>query len=121
MKTLSVINHRKFAYFDYTSEKNETPFQLGVIVIKESNNEIGVILQTYANGEFRTDMFGNSGDYECRLATIEEVKEFRPEIIEDIKVSKFKILNVAKSIVNPKTKECVKIVKVQKIGTGFVF
>jgi hypothetical protein len=80
---MKVRNFRDYALFDYTSEGTDT-FELGDILIKEGkdNTEIGVVIQTFTDGTVRTDMYGNESNH--RLATIEEIKEFRPEILGDI-------------------------------------
>ena len=86
---IKVKDHKKFCCFDYTSEKNNTDYQLGCLVTKD--NEVGVIIQTYANGEFRTDMWGNSNDYECAASTISEVKKLRPELIDELVEQEYEI------------------------------
>lgn len=79
---MRVKDHKKFAYFKYESEPSET-HQLGDILYQNSEDgeEIGVVLQTYSDGECRTDMWGNgSGE----LATLEQIERIRPELIPEI-------------------------------------
>jgi len=83
---MKVKDEKKFAYFDYESV-NSTKFRLGDIVIKEYEElvyEIGVILQIHSEDEYRTDMFGNCSVDEIRLATINEIKKYRPELLPEI-------------------------------------
>lgn len=87
---MKVINHFKFRLFDYDSYKNDSKFQLGDVVIKINDNEIGVVIQTHKDGDFRTDMFGNASDSECRIATLEEINKFRKELLKDLVKSKTK-------------------------------
>jgi hypothetical protein len=86
---IKVKDHKKFCCFDYTSEKNNTDYQLGCLVTKD--NEVGVIIQTYADGEFRTDRWGNSSDYECVASTISEVQKFRPGLIDELVEQEYEI------------------------------
>jgi len=85
IKVMKVINEKKFAYFKYESVLS-SKYRLGDIVIKESEQvpEIGVILQIHDEYEYRTDMFGNCSCDEIRLANIEEIKKYRPELIPEI-------------------------------------
>lgn len=85
-----VNNHRIFAYFNYVSEPNNT-YMLGDVVSKTYEDEdgkitveIGVVIQTYSNGEYRTDMYGNSCADEDMPATLSEIREYRPELLEYI-------------------------------------
>jgi hypothetical protein len=82
------VNHKDFMMFDYISNKTKNPYQLGDVVIKEKEyltdniiNEIGVVLQVHDDNELRTDMFGNEDISMLRLATDEEIKKYRPELI----------------------------------------
>ena len=75
-----------------TSEPNGT-YRLGDVVSKTYLNEdgekivkIGVIIQTYRNyGSYRTDMYGDSYINEDMPATISEIREFRPELLEHLR------------------------------------
>ena len=75
---MKVLDYKDFATFDY--EQNGNISQLGDVVINKEN-EIGVIIQVHQDSDVRTDMFGNCSQSEIRLATIEEIKEFQPDII----------------------------------------
>lgn len=85
---LQVNDHNKFRLFDYENETSAS-YQLGDILFKQYENdmkEVGVVIQTFEDGDFRTDMWGMSYPSEVRPATIEDIKEFRPKLLEDIKV-----------------------------------
>ncbi len=75
---MKVLNHNDFAAFDYKNLGNIG--LLGDIVINE-HNEIGVIIQTYSDGDIRTDMFGNCCMSEIRPATMIEIETFQPDIL----------------------------------------
>ena len=83
MKAIKVKNHRAFACFEYTNYPNEN-FELGQILYKNdefNGHEIGVIIQLHEDGDCRTDMWGNCSKSEVSFATIEQVKQYRPEIL----------------------------------------
>lgn len=81
---MKVKDYRDYALFDYNSiVGKQDDFQLGDIVINDEN-KIGVIIQVHEPSEFRVDMFGNCGSDEIRLASEEEVKEYRLELLENI-------------------------------------
>lgn len=88
---LQVKNHNKFRRFDYINEKSN--IKLGTVITKverDGNTEIGVVIQVHGQNEYRTDMYGNgylNDKYEDveRFATIEEVTQFRPELLKDLK------------------------------------
>lgn len=89
MKTLKVKNHKEFAHFDYVSEFAPT-VKCGDVIYKINPDgpQIGVVLQTFADGDFRTDMFGcesfgKSETYqsEVRLATLTEISTIRPGLL----------------------------------------
>ena len=75
---MNLKNYKDYAAFDYVSFENKD-YKLGDVVINKEN-EIGVIIQTHEDGDFRTDMFGNSCSSEVRLASFTEIKKFRPNI-----------------------------------------
>lgn len=79
---MKVKNHLDFALFDYKSAPSDF-YQLGDIVINREN-EIGVILQTYNSTEYRTDQFGNCDYGELYLATLDEIRQFRPELEKEL-------------------------------------
>jgi len=80
---MKVPNWKKYAMCDYNqSTKNSCYFELGDIVIN-SDNEIGVIIQMHDKDEYRTDMFGNCCTSEIKLATEQQINEFRPNVMTD--------------------------------------
>jgi hypothetical protein len=89
MKTLKVIDHKKFSSFEYQSFES-TAYQLGDVVFKypdilcDEQPQIGVIIQTHSDCEFRTDMWGNSSDAEISPATFDQIQKFRPDILDQI-------------------------------------
>lgn len=88
-----VTNHKAFAHFNYESEETDL-VELGQIMYKHSvdedgkeEHEIGVVLQTFSDGEFRTDMWGNGCfSEEIRLATYEQIEKYRPELLSSYQV-----------------------------------
>lgn len=85
---MRVNNHLDYAKFDYESTEASN-VSLGDIIVKESEDgtSIGVVIQVYGDGEFRTDMDGN----DCfrtgvRIATVEEIDEYRPELIQHLNI-----------------------------------
>jgi hypothetical protein len=97
---MKVENHLFYAAFIYTNgaDKTKNNFELGDIVLREDEDgvEIGVIIQIHDDVEFRTDMFGNTNIDDCRLATIEEIKKYRPDVYELPFTVEFKRLNECK-------------------------
>ena len=93
---MKVKDHNKYRLFDYENDLTNKDFQLGEIVIKVTNanktkidtngNPIGVVIQLHDDGDCRTDMFGNCSSSEVRLATIDEIKEYRENLINDLEV-----------------------------------
>jgi hypothetical protein len=82
---MKVVDHNKFRKFDYESEINPNKYQLGDILIKEEYHpEIGVVIQTFDDGDVRTDMWGMCSESEVSLATLEQVDLYRPELIQEI-------------------------------------
>jgi hypothetical protein len=83
-----ILDHKKFALFDYISNECNNPFKLGEVVLKlkdhEGNpcNEIGVVLQIHDDSELRTDMFGNECVDNLKRATLLEIIEFRPDLVK---------------------------------------
>ena len=76
-----VVDHNKFRRFNYINSPSAN-FQLGQILINPKTNEIGVVIQTHSDDECRTDMFGNCDASEVGYATLQEIKEHRPELLE---------------------------------------
>lgn len=95
-KIIKVSDHNKFRMFEYKSEVNHNKYQLGDILYKEytdENNytgenqepEIGVVIQTFSDGDVRTDMWGMCSESEVLSATIEQINLHRPKLIQEIK------------------------------------
>ena len=90
MKKLKVKDHKAFACFKYVNHTQEG-VQLGDVLFKfdydDEKPEIGVVIQTHGNGEYRTDQWGNGYFYDEkeRYATRKEVELYRPELVEHLK------------------------------------
>ena len=84
---LRVKDHNKYRLFDYENEPSNT-YQLGDVLLKkyddESSTEIGVVIQTFSDGDFRTDTWGMSSYSEVLRAKLSDVKEFRPDLLSDL-------------------------------------
>ena len=80
MNIKNYINYGMCIYESNVTGKDD--YRLGDVVINKEN-EIGVIIQMHESNEFRTDMFGNASTSEVRLATDEEVGQYRPNILEE--------------------------------------
>jgi hypothetical protein len=81
-----VTNYKNFCCFDYESEPSPK-FQLGDVLFKNYTGEepeIGVVIQTFGDGDFRTDMWGMSYESEVRPATILEIKKYRPKLMDSL-------------------------------------
>lgn len=85
MKKLT-IDHKKFALFAYQSEPSPK-YQLGDVLYKASENRIGVVIQTFSDGDCRTDDWGMCSESEVEYATIEQVKELRPKLMDDLMIT----------------------------------
>lgn len=90
-KQISVSDYKKFACFEYESETSPG-YQLGDILYKEypeednpedtMEPEIGVVIQTFEDGDVRTDMWGMCCESEVSSATLEQIKKYRPSLME---------------------------------------
>ena len=89
---LKVTDHKNFCYFDYENEVSPK-YQLGDILTKdysklykdsEQGIEIGVVIQTFSDGDFRTDMWGMSSESEVSPSTILEIKKYRSKLMEHL-------------------------------------
>ena len=89
---LKVKDHKQFCFFEYESETSPT-YQLGDVLLKcnrdlyedsEQDDEVGVVIQTFEDGDFRTDMWGMGSESEVRLATFKDVEVLRPFLIKDL-------------------------------------
>lgn len=85
---LKVSNHKDFACFEYENEPCPS-FQLGDVLFKPEQDddkpEIGVVLQTFSDGDVRTDMWGMCSPSEVSAATIEQIQEYRNDLLTHIK------------------------------------
>lgn len=91
---MRVVDHNKFRMFDYENEVNPNKYQLGDILCKEYNEhfdsdendqpEIGVVIQTFNDGDVRTDMWGMCSESEVSMATLEQIDLYRPKLIQEI-------------------------------------
>lgn len=80
---MNIPNYGNYGCFPYISRVSPLDkYKLGDVVINQ-NNEIGVVIQMHDSFEFRTDMFGNTSNDEVRLATDEEIKKYRPNILNE--------------------------------------
>ena len=79
-----VKDHNKFRRFDYENDMSNPNFKLGQVVIKNDEDSVGVVIQLHEDGDCRTDMFGNCSSSEVTTATIEQIKKFRPELLDDL-------------------------------------
>lgn len=78
-----VKDHNKFRRFDYENAMSNTNFKLGIVLINQQE-QIGVVIQLHEDGDCRTDMFGNCSVSEVYVATIEQIKKFRPELLDEL-------------------------------------
>ena len=105
---MKVNNHNRYRKFEYENHFSNPNFELGQVLIKinnngidvENGNPIGVVIQLHDDGDCRTDMFGNCGTYDTRLATYNEILEYRKELINDI----FEPLKIGDKIKNPEVR-----------------
>lgn len=93
---MQVKDHKKFCCFDYESDSTNKAFQLGDVVTKitEENDipvEIGVVIQLHEDGDIRTDEFGNASPSEVELSSMDEIKTYRPKLIEDLDTKVFRV------------------------------
>jgi hypothetical protein len=76
--------------FDYENEPCMT-YQLGDVLLKNYEDsdrpEIGVVIQTFSDGDFRTDMWGMSSYSEVLRAKLSDVKEYRPDLLLDLVIN----------------------------------
>ncbi|MBK5721362.1 hypothetical protein JGH11_10805 [Dysgonomonas sp. Marseille-P4677] len=103
---MKVLNYKKFAHSDYENT-GDNYHMLGEVVfktneLKDGNNPIGVIIQIHGYDEYRTDMYGNTNDGEIRIATIEEIEQYRPDLLSDIVTN----IEIAKDIQSITLKSC---------------
>ena len=83
MSTPIVIRkHKQFALFKYISEPNPNIVLGTLVTYPKDENRIGVVIQTYDDGDFRTDMNGNTSMSEIRFSTVDDVRKYRPDLLE---------------------------------------
>lgn len=85
---IKVRDHNQFRLFQYENEPCES-FQLGDILLKQYDDtscpiEIGVVIQTFSDGDVRTDMWGMCSPSEVRIPTYDEIVKYRPSLINHI-------------------------------------
>jgi hypothetical protein len=90
-KPISVSDHKRFTCFEYENETSPG-YQLGDILYKEypeednpedtMEPEIGVVIQTFEDGDVRTDMWGMCSESEVSQATLAQIKKYRPSLME---------------------------------------
>ncbi len=83
-KHLEVKDYNRYRKFDYNNHPNVN-FNLGELLYKPEDKEIGVVIQLHDDGDCRTDMWGNCSLSEVSFATMEQIKEFRPELLLHLK------------------------------------
>jgi len=83
MSTPIVIRkHKQFALFKYENYPNPN-IKLGTLVTyPKDENRIGVVIQTHEDGDFRTDMNGNTSMSEIRFSTVDDVRKYRPDLLD---------------------------------------
>lgn len=84
---MRVKDHNQFRHFDYENEINPHKYQLGDILTKEYTNntiEVGVVIQTFDDGDVRTDMWGMCSESEVSLSTLEEIDLYRPKLLTEL-------------------------------------
>jgi hypothetical protein len=93
---MRVVDHNKFRKFDYENEVNPFKYQLGDILYKDYSDvyvdtgeetiepQIGVVIQTFDDGDVRTDMWGMCSESEVSMATLEQIDLYRPNLIQEI-------------------------------------
>jgi len=96
---LKVVDHNKFCFFNYDNEISGG-YQLGDVVAKEIKEdkeceqeatiEIGVVIQTFGDGDFRTDMFGMASPSEVRFATLDDIELYRNDLMSQINIHHMK-------------------------------
>lgn len=86
---MNVVNYHKFTCFAYKSVESSL-YKLGDVVFKPSEfegedvSEIGIIIQIHDEREYRTDMFGNCCASEISLATEEQIKTYRIDLLAEV-------------------------------------
>jgi len=86
--TISVRPKSVFTMYDYISEPCNT-YKLWQVVFKEKEvefegNPIGVVIQTWGDGELRADMYGVVCHSEIRPATYAEIAQYHPDLLQKL-------------------------------------
>lgn len=90
---MKVKDHNKFRHFDYENETNPHKYQLGDVLTKDNKKlyplsseepEIGVVIQTFEDGDVRTDMWGMCNEIEVSISTFDEIVKHRPKLIQEL-------------------------------------
>ena len=83
-KALVIKGWKKFDLSGYKQSFNPH-IELGTLVrYPKDENRIGVVIQLHDDGDFRTDMNGNTSMSEIEFATVEDVKLYRPKLIPEL-------------------------------------
>ena len=85
--TISVRPKSVFTMYDYISEPCN--YSLWQVVFKEKEvefegNPIGVVIQTWGDGELRADMYGVVSHNEIRPATYSQIAQYRPDLLQKL-------------------------------------
>lgn len=84
---MKVKNHNQFRHFDYENEINPHKYQLGDVLTKvysDNTTEIGVVIQTFEDGDVRTDMWGMCSESEVSMSTFGEIEMYRPKLLTEL-------------------------------------
>jgi len=90
---MKVKDHNQFCKFDYENEINPNKYQLGDVLTKDysklyegsnQETEIGVVIQTFSDGDVRTDMWGMCSESEVSMSTFEQIDMYRPKLIQEL-------------------------------------
>ena len=74
--------YKNFAKFNSKLvECKENPFNLGDIVINNNTKNISVVVSTINNAEINSDQFGIESTINLSLATLDEVKKYRNNLL----------------------------------------
>lgn len=94
---MKVKSYSKFGCFVYQNSNQIISYSLGDVLFRHlSSNEpeIGVVIQTFDNGDVRTDEWGVCSSDDVKLATLEQVKTIRPVILPDIILTRQEIADL---------------------------
>ena len=84
---MRVKDHKPFCFFDYENEINPHKYQLGDVLTKkytDGNIEVGVVIQTFEDGDVRTDMWGMCSESEVSSSTFGEIGRYRPKLLTEL-------------------------------------